>query len=72
MYVGPPFVVYGHDAKRKLQMHTWARGLDTGCCYGGSLTGLLINDTRDTHNWMKHSEIVSVAAAKSYADILDD
>ena len=72
MYVGPPFVVYGHDAKRKLQMHPWARGLDTGCCYGGSLTGLLINDTRDTHNWMKHSEIVSVAAAKSYADILDD
>lgn len=68
LYVGPPFVVYGHDAKRKLQFHPWARGIDTGCCYGGSLTGILIEDTADVHNWMKTMQLVSVQAARVYAN----
>ena len=72
LYTGPPLIVYGHDAKRKLQVHPWARGLDTGCCYGGSLTALVINDTSDTHGWMKNLEIVSVQAAKVYAEPDDD
>ena len=68
LYVGPPFVVYGHDAKRRLQVHPWARGIDTGCCYGGSLTGILINDTRDIHNWMKTMQLVTVPAARAYSE----
>lgn len=68
LYVGPPFVVYGHDAKRKLQVHPWARGIDTGCCYGGSLTGLLIDDTRDLLNWMKTMQLISVPAARVYSE----
>jgi diadenosine tetraphosphatase ApaH/serine/threonine PP2A family protein phosphatase len=71
-YIGPPFVVFGHDAKRKLQVHPWARGLDTGCCYGGSLTGLLIQDTRDVQNWMKNMQIVSVQAARVYSNPASD
>ncbi len=32
-------VVFGHDAAAGLQDTPLAVGLDTGCCYGGALTG---------------------------------
>jgi len=66
LYQGPPYIVFGHDAKRKLQVHPWARGLDTGCVYGGALSALVINDTRDTHKWIERAEIVSVPASRVY------
>lgn len=37
-------VVYGHDAKRGLQIDTYTKGLDSGCVKGGKLTAWVVGD----------------------------
>jgi len=53
-------VIYGHDAIRGLQDHRpHTLGLDTGCVYGGALTGYLIED----------DQLLSVPAKAVYRDV---
>ena len=60
LYRGDVLIIYGHDAVRKLQDHRpYTLGLDSGCVYGGELTGYLLEEDR----------LYKVKAKKSYRPV---
>lgn len=59
-YTGPGLVIYGHDARRQLvDRRPLTLGLDTGCVYGKSLTGYLLEADR----------LLSVPARAAYCPV---
>ena len=66
-YRGPPHVVFGHSAQIGLQLHESATGLDSGCVYGGKLTGLLLGEEqRVPARENREAVLVSVPAREIY------
>jgi hypothetical protein len=66
-YAGPPHVVFGHNARPDPQVHPWATGIDTGCVYGGRLTGILLEqDEPMPRGDQVRALLRSVAAMRKY------
>lgn len=59
---GPEHVVFGHDARRGLQVYPHATGIDTGCVYGNYLTGILVED-----GVWDNRKIIQVKAKQQYS-----
>lgn len=69
-YIGPPHVVFGHNALPEPQIETWSTGIDTGCVYGGSLSAMVLSDHQPVPPVARRSEVlVSYPAHKAYCAI---
>ena len=66
-YVGPPHVVFGHNARAEPQLHPWATGIDTGCVYGGNLTAVVLDAGEPMpRGEAARARLVSVPARRRY------
>jgi Calcineurin-like phosphoesterase len=68
-YDGPEHIVFGHNAKKTPQVHAFATGLDTGCVYGGRLTGMLLPEGAQPPGVADRGDaLISVPARRQYSD----
>jgi hypothetical protein len=68
-YAGPTHIVFGHNAQKSPQLHPFATGLDTGCVYGGRLTGLLLSDGAQPPPVAdRRDALISVPARAEYSE----
>jgi hypothetical protein len=66
---GPPHIVFGHNARRKPQIHPDATGIDTACVYGEHLTALVLPDASPVPRAKDREDaLVSVRARRVYVD----
>jgi hypothetical protein len=61
-WTGPELIIFGHDAKRGIQLEKYAIGVDSGCVYGNELTGIVFPG----------KELVSVDAKQVYCPIKEE
>jgi hypothetical protein len=68
-YQGPPHIVFGHNAKKTPQLHPHATGLDTGCVYGGRLTGMILPEGTEPPPVADRGDcLISVRARREYSE----
>ena len=68
-YAGPLHIVFGHNAQKRPQLHPFATGLDTGCVYGGRLTGMILaQGERPPPVADREDCLISVPARAEYAE----
>ncbi len=69
LYQGPEHIVFGHNARKFPQLHAFATGLDTGCVYGGHLTGMLLPDGSPPPPAAERGDcLIAVPARAQYSD----
>lgn len=68
LWHGPQHIVFGHDSRRNLQLEAHATGLDTGCCYGRSLTAMVIDagEPIPSDAEARRARLASVPARRAY------
>lgn len=46
LWIGPPYVVYGHTPRPEVYKRKWSLGIDTACAQGGFLTAYELTEKR--------------------------
>jgi hypothetical protein len=66
-YVGPPHVVFGHNAQPEPQLHPWATGLDTAAVYGGHLSAMVLDEGQEVPALEERKSVLfSVRSSEAY------